>query len=488
MATTFEQEPLFDLEPATFPWIYILRNDAIVTGVPTPYWNVKFVGGVFVNQDFASLPAASSQVCTIKTIPNQAGVGVFNIQRFAEAYTGPQYEAYKYQSAFRPVTHKGNVANLIYYFPIHIIDKYSQNENCMKYIAFNVNLEGAAAANLPAQTIPSTTATGSAMFVWNGYLRNDFVLRRTGVDFGYDYKTFYAPLGGGYYGILSDAPMIQYANDGDYGVISFFNQIFDSLSPQVTSIQITGHFVGGTTANFYVDNIDANGGTTTTNSGAAYGWESILFFGVFPGNLKQWNSTFAGWLNLGMTHYTFQLVEKAGGGKKDTPLSRLHTIVVNCPQGRKYEPVRITWLNSLGGWDYYTFNMKSSETIKTKRNDWTELEGSWNRDQWNPYGWKGGKKAYTVNGKKKIKVNTDFVDDEVSDWFEILINSPEIYILKPWEDFRSEDDGKDWIFKRYITPVRLLTSSYKKKTRKNDSIIQYSFEFEESITLNTQPI
>ena len=79
-------------------------------------------------------------------------------------------------------------------------------------------------------------------------------------------------------------------------------------------------------------------------------------------------------------------------------MSGAHKICLNCDtQPKGFIPIRITWLNSMGGWDYYTFNMKSSTQIKTKRNDWQQLEGSWNKDSWNPQGFKGGKKAFSVN-------------------------------------------------------------------------------------------
>ena len=41
---------------------------------------------------------------------------------------------------------------------------------------------------------------------------------------------------------------------------------------------------------------------------------------------------------------------------------------------------------------------------------------------------------------------------------------------------------------QYVTPVRLTTSSYTKKTIANDKIMQYTFEVEKSKTLRTQAV
>ena len=66
--------------------------------------------------------------------------------------------------------------------------------------------------------------------------------------------------------------------------------------------------------------------------------------------------------------------------------------------------------------------------------------------------------------------------------FEELINSPEVYQL---EGFQSDTFTA---FNQYVTPVRLTTSSFTKKTIANDKLIQYTFEIEKSKTLRTQSI
>ena len=487
-----------------------------------------------------------------------------------------------------------------------MIDYYSQNDENASYIEARCVLEGSAQPNLPATSIQGTTGPSVKQMTFNGYIQNDFDLTRIGTDFGYDYATEYAPLNQYSYGILSDTPQVgiggttlQYAGPHDYGVFSFFNAIFTTFT-KPAGVLITGTFANGSTANFVIPNTDANGGTTSLTIGVPNCYESILYFGIFPGNLRQINSTFNDWItdtDNPLVCYDFRLVDtdtapddphddcwdgedceeradpKRGGretqdkfrnkGKRDEGreddgeqpicemcedykwrvregeecpydtrtecerdnyeceeceeegtwkwgpdgeciytdegecedahssttnyLSVAHTICITCPNPKGYEPVRITWLNSMGGWDYYTFTMKSSESIKTKRNDWTQLEGTWNQDSWKPQGWKGGKKAFTVNATKTIIVNSDYVSEEVGEWFQKLINSPEIYIIKPHIDWKSQSEINN-SYEKYVIAVRLMTSSFKIKTQTNDSIMQYSFKFEESRNLNTQPI
>ena len=80
-------------------------------------------------------------------------------------------------------------------------------------------------------------------------------------------------------------------------------------------------------------------------------------------------------------------------------------------------------------------------------------------------------------------MNTDFVNESESEWFEELINSPEVYILEGYQD-----DIDDSALNQYVTPARLTTSSYTRKTVANDKLMQYTFEVEKSKTLRTQSI
>ena len=183
-------------------------------------------------------------------------------------------------------------------------------------------------------------------------------------------------------------------------------------------------------------------------------------------------------------------------GKGTNPaelISEVKTINILCPNTKGYESVRLTWLNQYGSWDYFTFDQKSIKKTKTKGSTYQQLGGSWNSNQYEPYGYKGGKKTFRVNATETITINTDYLTEEHSDWFEDLVNSPEVYILKKWESPRRQTLPYHSSFilpitNQYLTPVRITSTSFTKKTIANDRLIQYTFEVEKSRTLNTQSI
>ena len=233
--------------------------------------------------------------------------------------------------------------------------------------------------------------------------------------------------------------------------------------------------------------LDQEGSTANKSRGAfnyserLEAFNQVLYAGIYPSNLLGWSTKFQA-LELAETiyggYYTVQARKK-----DESAVSQLYTINVNCPNVKGYESIRLCWLNQWGTWDYYTFTMKSTRMISTKGSTYQQLEGTWNESAYRLDSFRGGKKAFRVNATEKITMNTDFVNESESEWFEELINSPEVNIIEG-----SQSDVTDSALNQYITPVRLTTSSYTRKTIANDKLMQYTFEVEKSKTLRTQSV
>ena len=66
---------------------------------------------------------------------------------------------------------------------------------------------------------------------------------------------------------------------------------------------------------------------------------------------------------------------------------------------------------------------------------------------------------------------------------EELLNSPEVYIIN---EYSSDDSGG--IINKYVEPVLLTTSSFTRKTKANDKLIQYTIDVERTTDLRTQSV
>jgi len=467
MALSIEQEPLYSLSVVGSEIIFTALDAATVSA----YFNVNYVAEVHISTVDINLATTTAIVGTFKTTPNNTGAGMFDLRPILESFVSPDNLAalgseYKTDATSAIITH-----------PLHLVDKFSLNNNVVRYLKIRFTIEGSAAAADTPTPISGALVDSSQYTLINGYLKYTDVQDRNATgDFGFDTGIF--QLGGGASGnqFLSNAPLTQYANIDDYGTLSFMaTPLTGSVSATtIDHFKITLVDTSGAPTIIQVDNLDANGGNTTWTSDTK---NQLLHLGCFPANLKNWSSVFLAAIPT-LDYYFVQAFNSSGFSISDKI-----TISINCPTLKGYEPIRLTWLNQWGVWDYYTFKMKSTKTISTKGSTYEQLAGTWNESIYSPSGYRGGKKAFRVNATEKISMNTDFVNEAEATWFEELINSPEVYIL---DGFKT--DPTTPLLSTYVTPARLTTSNFTKKTIANDKLIQYTFEVEKSKTLRTQSV
>ena len=486
MATLIEQRPLYPRLPVGQDFIFSLSN----TGIVSSQLNVKFVAYVYVSDKFPPITNSTTHlVGTFKTTPNNEGVGMYDFRQLLESYvksdnlTKGSFAQYKGLAASKAA------------HPLHLVDKFSKNRNTMRYVSFKFvveHLDSVVASPTYNTIIEVDEATSDLYEIFNGYVTySDTLDVNANYDFGLPLATFQPQ--STFKKFLSNAPITQYANIEDYGTLAYLGiesgTTIDPVTLQgdpVTLIRFTYlDSAGATLATEDIDVTYDNGAYTTTSPG---GWGNIenrlMYFGAFPANLRNWSTTFQGLVTADtIVSYRIQGLNAAG-----TRTTSHYTININCPDLKGYESVRLCWLNQFGAWDYYTFTKKSTRMISTKGSTYEQLGGTWSESRYNPYGYKGGKKSFRVNATEKITMNTDFVDEAESAWFEELINSPEVYVL---EGYKDETILASLIIpsqSTYVQPVRLTTSSYTKKTIANDKLMQYTFEIEKSKTLRTQSI
>tara|TARA_R110002153_G_scaffold134544_3_gene283938 strand:- start:8037 stop:9464 length:1428 start_codon:yes stop_codon:yes gene_type:complete len=475
MATLIEQNPLYDQIVVGQDIIFTVSNTGIVSGES----NVKFIAEVHISNNLPPNPSVNTDVIgTFKTTPNNAGVGIFDLSPVLESFVKSDNLA-GYNSDYK-LTEQG--ANSI--VPIHLIDKYSRNRNALSYLAIQFKIEYTDTDGFIVTTDP---VNSDSYNIFNGYLKYTDILdladtpftQTTGNNFGYPIpQKFTLQQDSGQF--LTNAPTTQYANVNDYGTFSFLT---------ITSIPTKIRLVYYNSSNVSIGQEDvdytySNGAVANLDAKAS---KRLFYFGGFPANLRNWSSTFNALVSAGTIEGGYYTVEPIFAAA--TNFGQKYTINVNCPNTKGFESIRLCWLNQWGAWDYYTFTMKSSKTISTKGSTYRQLEGTWNESTYKVNGFKGGKKAFRVNATEKITMNTDFVNESESEWFEELINSPEVYILNGFQsDIQFSGVLTIPAMNQYVTPVRLTTSSYTKKTIANDKVMQYTFEVEKSKTLRTQAV
>ena len=457
MAIIIEQEPLYTTLPVGQEIIFAVSNNILVANQT----QVKFIAEVHISNSTQPNLANNTQLIgTFKTTPNNEGVGMFDLSSIVESYDTSDNICgllSEYKGTVVASVNQDTVP------PLHLIDKYSFNTHSVRYLAVKFKVEYFNTTNNQIQEA-ATQVQSDSFKIFNGYLKHTNLLRIVNSEFGYNTTVF--QLSSASDKLLTNAPVSQYANIEDYGTIGF-------LDPNVN----VEYFKFS-----YLDDLGGSlGSDDVATNIAAYSSinQELLYLGAFPANLRNWSATFQALVAAGtIASYTIRAYDDT-----DAAISKEYTINVNCPTLKNYVPTRLAWLNQWGTWDYYTFTQKSVRSVSTKGSTYTQQNGTWNKSKYRVWGYKGGQKAFRVNAIDKIKMNTDFVNETESEWFEELINSPEVYIL---EGYQTDADFS--LLNTYVTPVRLTTSSYIRKTIANDKLMQYTFEVEKSRTLRTQAV
>ena len=469
MAIIIKQKPAYPTFPVGQEVIFSVYNHSIVTTKT----NVKYIAQVYIDKNPIVPNTGVGFVGEFKTTPNGAGYGMFDLSSIVESYVNAD------NMANISSNYKGVFIGASNPTPLHLVDEYSRNQNIIRYFAVVFRTEYLDGSQTPPIVIraPDFDVTDE-MKIWNGYLKETDAINTFSGNFGYRPDKFFlnklVSEGDTAARWLTNAPDDRYALPTDYGVASLMS--FPYEGAELHHIKLTYFKNNGQQVSEEVDNVYNKGGMGPYQSNSDW---NILHFGCYPANILAWSATFKALIDdNNITKYIV-----VGQNVDDKQVTFAFTVNILCPNQKGYEPIRLTWLNQWGTWDYYTFNMKSSKSISTKGSTYEQLGGTWNESTYRPNSYKGGKKSFRVNATEKVIMNTDFVNESESEWFEELINSPEIYILN---GFKTDSVGS--ALTTYVIPVRLNTSSYTRKTVANDKLMQYTFEVEKSKTLRTQAV
>tara|TARA_R110002020_G_scaffold12285_1_gene45219 strand:+ start:496 stop:1935 length:1440 start_codon:yes stop_codon:yes gene_type:complete len=471
-----EQQPLYTQLPVGQEVIFVVSNVSLVS----TQTKVKFAAEVRISDTTPPNPNNTTHLIgTFKTTPNNAGVGMFDFRNIIENYVSAD------NLASQGSSYKGTVVTQEDPRPLHLVDKYSLSNNSTRYMVIRFYAEYLG-ADVTRPTVVSradgTDADTGLFTLFNGYLKYSDVLTMgagtTASNFGYSLSTF--NLSSNTDKFLTNAPTLQTCNINDYGTLSFLapNDNLDLFT--LTYYDSNGDTLGTED----IDRTEANGAYDIFTSDVE---NQIIHFGCFPGNLQNWSITFKALVTLGTIEGgSIRLQAKTNDASVPgyPRISAAYTININCPGLKGYESIRLCWLNQWGVWDYYTFTLRSTRNLTTQGTTYQQLEGSWNSSTYRLDSYKGGKKAFRVNATERISMNTDYVSEDFNTMFEELINSPEVYMLSEYQDTTETFSALN----QYVTPVRLTTSNFTRKTIANDKLIQYTFEIEKSKTLRTQAV
>jgi hypothetical protein len=153
----------------------------------------------------------------------------------------------------------------------------------------------------------------------------------------------------------------------------------------------------------------------------------------------------------------------------DTPDSEVMCLTIDDTNCWGFEPIRFSWLNNLGGRDYYTFIKRNTNVQNATRNTLYKIQGYWSAATYNvqdnsPARW--GTQIFRADLTNTWTASTNWLSDEESTFLRNMFASPHVLVYLPG---RSQP-----------TMVTITDASYTVNTTVREKLFQYFVSFTES--------
>jgi hypothetical protein len=194
---------------------------------------------------------------------------------------------------------------------------------------------------------------------------------------------------------------------------------------------------------------------------ASFSLTDVLRFTIPTGtaNILALGGSGSQFLNNGQLK-SYVVAVGVGDGVSPDPISYIssffnYEIVENC---RPYEVIRLAFLNKLGGYDYWSFNLVSRYTREIQRKEINRaLSPVYSIGD-------RGRDVIYGSGVENWKINTDFLTDDDAIFIRELTESTSVYLV----------DGVNLI------PVIITDKNWVYKSGLLDGYVQYTISFEKS--------
>ncbi len=172
-------------------------------------------------------------------------------------------------------------------------------------------------------------------------------------------------------------------------------------------------------------------------------------------NITDIGGSGAGFISAG-TLDSYRITMYVGDGTPVTEMSDTFTYKI-IPDCRPYDIISLTFLNKLGGFDYWDFNLVSKYVSQITR---TQIDRAQNSLTWG-----GGNRGRDIVYSKAVEnwtINSDFLTDDDALFVRELVESSEVYLVN--------SDGT-------IDPIIITSDSWEYKSGLLNGYVQYTINF-----------
>lgn len=451
MAITIEQQAYtkqasgvntqLDVQPVYTPAVFVVSStqDAQI--------NFRFVCDVYIN---------GSNVTRLKFSPNAVNHGIIDVTDILKDFCESQVNGHDSGDASGSSKKAGISSNLVPH-SIHQIDEYSRNDKVMIdwYVMFGEEYQ--TSEDSPPQIYDGKGEVGTPDKKSNEFQSWNSVLNQ------FQHLMFESInpyiLDAGTKNMLTslDYTINRKIGRDDYHTMTLFNGINqDSVTSRPDRLNVRTYNSAGTQLQFFqVINNDTNGGSPYSSS-VNNGVENLLFVGVGTRNIANSGTT----IDANATYYTIQFVQ---GG---TGRSRTYRFDINdCTEtNQPFTQYRLGWLNKFGGFDYYTFTMKSEKSFEMERQTYMQTVGTWQSDEYFFQQGDFGRSDFNVDARQTLKLQSDWLVDGEVEMMRECFMSPRVWLIQT----QAQGDA--------VFPVNVQATNFIEYNQKDDKVFQYELD------------
>ena len=133
----------------------------------------------------------------------------------------------------------------------------------------------------------------------------------------------------------------------------------------------------------------------------------------------------------------------------------------------KFTPFRVIFYNRFGALQDIIFSKKSIKQLQTKFDKFKRSTINFNQSTFSYDRYKAKKQRIDIQGEESITLNTDFLDEDISNPIQELLMSQQIWIDENIANTQTS-----------VSPVIIKTSDVEFKTSVNNKVVNYTIEFE----------
>lgn len=159
----------------------------------------------------------------------------------------------------------------------------------------------------------------------------------------------------------------------------------------------------------------------------------------------------------------------------DTPISETICLNIDDTNCWGFEPIRFTWMNQLGGRDWFTFIKRNTFVQQSSRTTLYKLPGYWSAASYSVFDNQPARYGTTVfqnNLMNTWTASTDWLTEEQSAWLREMFASPSVFAYLPG---RTQPVG-----------IIIQDAEYSVQTIRRENLFQYFVSFVESLPDNVQ--